>query len=197
MGCFSWGGRSQLDARPRDACEMIFRVTQKLAKRIGITPSRCLPPDENPFADWSGHLFTARRVHYVIITNTPSLYSLLMDGRGITDDNQFLRRTLSHMSKFMAHDGNDFVFRRLIAPETRRVAYSKTWNRRVMGSMNDLVLHAKIHLVDGGMSPFDASAKLNEMPMSYLGYGTPKHAFRSLKIEKSGASCKPDVGDGE
>jgi hypothetical protein len=197
MGWFSWGQRSQLNARPLHACEMIFRVTRTLGKKIGIAPSRCLPPDENPFADWSGHVFTAKRVHYVIITNTSSLYSLLMDGRGITDDNQFLRRILSHMSEFMARGGNDFVFRRLIAPETRKVAFSKTSNRRVMGSMNDLILHAKIHLVDGGMSPFDASAKLNEMPMSYLGYGTPNHAFRSLKIEKSGAFGKADIPDSE
>lgn len=38
---------------------MIFRLSQKLAKKIKEAPSQSLPPDPNPFADWSAHLFTA------------------------------------------------------------------------------------------------------------------------------------------
>ena len=39
---------------------MIFRLSQKLAKKLkeGSLPS--LPLDENPYADWSAHLFTGR-----------------------------------------------------------------------------------------------------------------------------------------
>jgi len=91
---------------------MIFRLTQKLAKKIGIRPSRCLQLEMNPFADWCVHLFTAQRVQYVIMTNTPSLYSMVMYGRGITNDNQFVKRALSYMSEFMTDDGNEFLFRK-------------------------------------------------------------------------------------
>jgi hypothetical protein len=34
------------------------------------------------------------------------------------------------------------------------------------------------------MSPFDAAASVNEMPMSYLNYGTPREAFKALKVEQ-------------
>jgi Domain of unknown function (DUF6933) len=42
---------------------MIIRLSQKLAKKIKVTPTRVLSPDANPFADWSAHLFTADRAY--------------------------------------------------------------------------------------------------------------------------------------
>ena len=57
---------------------MIVRLSGKLAKKIGESPTESLPQDPNPFADWSCHLFRADRVQYILITNTPSLYSMVM-----------------------------------------------------------------------------------------------------------------------
>lgn len=161
---------------------MIFRLTRKLAKKIGITPSQYLPLERNPFADWSAHLFTAQRVQYVIMTNTPSLYSMVMYGRGITDDNLFIKNALSCMSEFMTDDGNEFLFRRLIAPRTGSISFSKMGDRRVLGSINEFVIRAKYHLFEDEVSPFGASHLLNQTPMSYLGYRNPKEAFKSLRI---------------
>lgn len=167
---------------------MIFRLTQKLTKKIKISPSRCLPLDRNPFTDWTAHLFTAQRAQYIIVTNTQSLYSMVMYGRGISDDNQFLQMTLSYMREFMADDSNEFLFRRLIAPRTRDISFSKTGDRRVLGSINDLVFHAKIHLVEGEMSPFDVSLRLNDIPMSFLGYNNPKEAFTAMRLEEDSSN---------
>ena len=38
---------------------MIFRLSQKLNAKIKAGTLRMLPLDENPFADWSAHLFVA------------------------------------------------------------------------------------------------------------------------------------------
>ncbi len=35
---------------------MIFRLSTKLAAKLEVTPPKVLPLDENPFADWSGHV---------------------------------------------------------------------------------------------------------------------------------------------
>jgi len=64
---------------------MIIRLTQKLAKKIGESPTEVLPPHSNPFADWCGHLFQAGRTQFIIVTNTHSLYSFIFYGRGITN----------------------------------------------------------------------------------------------------------------
>jgi hypothetical protein len=73
---------------------MIFRLSQKLAKKLKTSPPRPAPADPNPFADWSGHLFTADRTQYLILTNTPSLYSTVIYGLGIANDSQFLDREI-------------------------------------------------------------------------------------------------------
>lgn len=167
---------------------MIFRLTQKMAKKVGLLSLRDMPLDKNPFIDWTAHLFRAERVQYIIITNTVSLYSLVMYGRGITDDNEFIQRTLSFMREFMADDDCEFLYQRLIAPHTARVSFSKAADRRAIGSMNELIFEAKLYLTERQMSPFEASLKINETLMSYLGYNSPKEAFRQLKVGEEKAS---------
>jgi len=161
---------------------MIFRLTHKLGKKIGVGALRNFPLDSNPFIDWTAHLFTAERAQYIIVTNTAFLYSLVMHGRGIADDNRFFQETLNYMAELMAQDGLEFLFRRLIVPHTGRIWFSKATDRRVLGSMKDLIVQAKYYLIEQEMSPFDASIQVNETPMSYLGYNKPKDAFRGLKV---------------
>ena len=163
---------------------MIFRVTQKFAKKIGVAPTRCLPLHRNPFADWTAHLFIADRVQYVLLTNTASLYSMVMRGRGISDPNQFLKRAVSQMRQDMCKQEDGDLFQRFIEPKSREVSFSKTGDRRVTGSMNDLIRMAKFHLVEGQDTLFDTSVGLNETPMSCLGHANPKEAFHSLDIEE-------------
>ncbi len=160
---------------------MIVRVSGKLGKKIHVSPAKSQPVAPNPFADWSAHLFTADRAQYILVTNTPSLYSMVMCGRGITDDSEFLSRITSYMREFTRDDGHAFLFERLIAPSTARVAFSNALNRAVTGSMNDLVFQAKFHLIEQEMSPYDTSFLLNGVPMSYLKYDNPRTAFLKLK----------------
>jgi len=161
---------------------MIFRLSQKLAKKIKVPVPRPAPADPNPFADWSGHLFAADRTQYLILTNTPSLYSTVIYGRGISNDSQFLDRALSAIREIMVAYGQEFIFRRYIAPSAGTVCFASALNRSVTGSMNDLVKAAHIWLTEADLSPFDASLKLNEMPMSFLEYRNPRDAFKALGV---------------
>jgi len=63
---------------------MIFRLTQKLAKKIHEFPVKSVLPAENPYLDWTADLFYVNRAQYVIATNTQSLYSVIMHGKGVT-----------------------------------------------------------------------------------------------------------------
>jgi phosphoribosyl-ATP pyrophosphohydrolase len=165
---------------------MIFRLSQKLAKKLKTSPPRPAPADPNPFADWSAHLFTADRTQYLILTNTPSLYSTVIYARGIPNDSQFLDRALSSIREFMVDDGQEFIFRRLIAPTTVSVRFASALNRSFTGSMNDLVYHAQTWLAKGDISPFDVGSKLNEIPFSSLGYRNPREVFKALGAGQSG-----------
>jgi len=156
---------------------MILRLSQKLARKIGESPSQLLPLDTNPYADWSAHLFTAERVQYLLVTNTASLFSMLIYGRGITNGDRLIKNILSCLSEFMRDYRQGHIFEKYILPSSDAVSFSKALNRGVTGSMNDLIFNAKFHLIEEGLSPFEAAIQLNAMPMSYLEYNRPREAF--------------------
>ena len=129
---------------------MIIRVSQKLGTKIKAGSLTTVPLDENPFADWSAHLFVADRTQYILLSNTKSLYSTVMYGQEITNDSRFIERAMSNLREFMADDGQQFIYRRFIAPATTSVRFAKALNRTVTGSMNELIIHATAMLVGIG-----------------------------------------------
>ena len=165
---------------------MIIRLTQKLATKIKAGKLGEMPLDENPFADWSCHLFAADRTQYIIMSNTPSMYSCVMYGKGITDESIFIQRVLSTIREFMDDDGQSPIFQRLIAPASGEVGFAKALNRSVTGSTNELVMSAKAQLNSGEISPHSIGFKLNDFLLSALApkgkrsYGKPKEAFELL-----------------
>ena len=160
---------------------MIFRLTQNLNTKIKAGPMAVAPLDENPYADWSARLFTADRTQYILISNTRALYSTVMYGRGITRDDQFIERALSSLREYMGDDGLQFMYEQFVAPASSEVRFCKTLNRSVTGSMNEMVAEATMLLVDGDLSPYDASFRLNEMPLSVLNYAMPREAFKRME----------------
>ena len=165
---------------------MILRLSQKLNTKIKAGTLASLLLDENPYADWSCHLFTADRTQYIILSNTKSLYSVVMYGKGITDDSRFIERALGSVREFMEDDGQAFVYQRFIAPATGSVQFAKALNRSVTGSMNDLIKFAKYWLTEDDQSLHDVGFNLNDVLLSALatresrGYGKPNEAFKLL-----------------
>lgn len=165
---------------------MILRLSQKLAKKIKAGKLAEMPLSENPYADWSCHLFTADRTQYIILSNTASMYSCVMYGKGITDDSRFIERALTTIREFMEDDGEQFAYRKHIKSDAESVSFAKALNRSVTGSMNELILSAEMYLVEDDMAPHDVGFKLNGLLLSMLKdgegrkYGEPKDAFKRL-----------------
>jgi hypothetical protein len=168
------------------ASVMIFRLSQKLNTKIKAGTLKAMPLDENPYADWSCHLFTADRSQYIILSNTKSLYSCVVYGNGITDDSRFIERALSTIREFMEDDGQQFAYRKFIAPASGTVSFAKALNRSMTGSMNELINHATSWLTEGDISPHDVGFKLNDILLSALArsksdfYWKPREAFKAL-----------------
>ena len=182
---------------PHDGLHMILRLSAKLSQKMHVSPAKSLPADENPFADWSAHLFTADRTQFVLVCNTASLYSLVFYGKGITNDHHLISRMTTQLGEHLRDDGLAFIFERLIAPSTSRVSFSKPLNRSVIGSMNELINYAKAMLENGEMAPYDLAPKLNNFLLSYLkdvmpdgGYARPLQAFRRLTPSQATASTE-------
>src|SRR5436309_15001061 len=116
---------------------MIFRLSQKLNAKIKAGTLAILPLDENPVADWSAGLFLVGRSQYILVSNTKSLYSTVLPGKGVTDESAFIERALSSIREFMEADGQGAAYERFIAPASGSVRFAKSLNRSVTGSMND------------------------------------------------------------
>jgi hypothetical protein len=165
---------------------MIFRLSQTLNTKIKAGALRTMPLEENPYADWSARLFTVDRTQYILLSNTKSLYSAVMYGKGITNDSQFIERALSSIREFMQDDGQQFAFHRFIAPASATVTFAKALNKSVTGCMNELVFQAVIGLVGSELAPHDVDFRLNDTLISSLpgpdgrGYGKPREAFTKL-----------------
>ncbi len=165
---------------------MIFRLSQKLNTKIKAGRLATLPSDENPFADWSANLFVSSRTPYILLTNTKSLYSTVMFGKGNSNDGLFIENALAAIREFMEADGQAFIYHRFIAPASETVQFAKALDRSVTGSMNEFTKFATYWLADGEESPFEIGFKLNDTPMSALGqgksssHGFPKDVFKTL-----------------
>lgn len=134
---------------------MIFRLSQKVNSKIKAGGLGDLPLDDNPFADWSVHLFVAHRTQYIMLSNTKSLYSTVMIGKGIVNKTRFTESALNSIRESMENDRLEFVYQQLVVPFSGVVRFAKPLSRAVSGSMNDLINHAKLWLTDGELSPYE------------------------------------------
>ncbi len=165
---------------------MIFRLSNKLNSKLKAGTLPTAPLDLNPYADWSAHLFLVDRTQYILLSNTKSLYSTVMYGKGITDDSRFIERALSNLREFMEDDGQEFVYRRFVAPSSSTVRFARALDRVVTGSMTELIKYATALLAGGELSPFDVGFRLNDFLLSASAasktekYGKPREAFKRL-----------------
>ena len=156
---------------------MIFRLSQKLDARIKGGTLASLPLEENPLADWSAGLFLVGRSPYILVTNTMSLYSTVLPGKGITDEKSLVEGTSNGIREFLEADGHQGVYERSIAPLLGSVRFAKALNRSVVGSMNDLAKMASFYLEQGDFSLIEISSRLKDTPMTGLKHAGSTHGF--------------------
>lgn len=161
---------------------MIFRPTQRLCTKIKAGSLSDAPLHDNPYADWSARLFTVNRAQYVLLTNTASLYSVLMPGRGITEETTFLDHAIEAMRRYMQQDGLSLIFSNFIVPATGTASFHKPLSRSITGSMNEMVFESKYFMSSGEFSPFDVNERLNETPHASLKFAFAREAFKRLGV---------------
>lgn len=159
---------------------MLIRLTAELATKIKVTPQPALPLAANPFTDWSARLFRVGRMQYILVTNTLSLYSILMPSKGSTSGDSFMRNLIKRIEEFMCVDGLEAICKENIAPSTNSVTFTKALNRSITGTMNDIEFAAQIYLAEREDSLDDASLWINESLHASLGLLNPREALQNM-----------------
>lgn len=159
---------------------LVFRVTQKLATKLKIAIPQTLPRADEPLADWTANLFVADRRQYILIANTATLYAAIFPGSGIKTPVAFINAAMAAIIAQMERDGFRAIVNERLIPVATEVVFSKTGDRSVMGSLNDLVHCARAHIEYGRDSVETTSAKLGKTPLGALDDVYPRKAIAKL-----------------
>lgn len=159
---------------------MIFRITQRLARKLKVTPPAALPPHENPFLDWTANLFMVSRWQCIILTNSPSLYSVVIAGKGVPNEKALVECGMKALCNTMMLDGIVTIFDTEIAPALESASFCKAGDRSVLASMNQLVYQAKCDLMEIGHPLPLVNHRLNRTIMLTLKYLYPVEEFAAL-----------------
>ena len=162
---------------------MILHITEKLRKKLHIPPLPVVSDIVGPHLRWYANLFYAERTQYVLTTNAASLFTVIMYGRGKTYDYAYLSSLRGDLESHLMELDLRPVWERCLNPGWGRVTWSKTVDRSVLGSMNDMVSLCKYRLAEADVAPAILSRDLNETPFSALRYGNPRKAFTELPME--------------
>jgi hypothetical protein len=143
---------------------MVFRITNKLAKKIKEKPDSALPVHENPFLDWSADHFVAGKLHHMVLMHNPTAFSLYFHSKGVTNAATFLEMANGTIRDGLAMFAYELIYHTHIAPHFGEVRFSKVGNRKLSGIMAQLVWHAKFLVAHNRLSP----TQLNNMPQCSL-----------------------------
>lgn len=162
---------------------MILRCSQKFLNFMGISKREValIPANENEIHDWHAHLFYLNRRKHLIFTHSASLFSVVIFDvlkKDIADFKAFFLKNLSrclYYEEFSAEEINR------ITGAVSDITFSLTSDRRVIGSINELIYQyqsgVEWHQPSQEELP-EFQRRLNQIPMSLLKMKYPIERFR-------------------
>jgi len=154
----------------------ILRCTKKLLKELKVKPAE-VDDEFDPLGSWHANLLWIDHRKCVLFTQDATLFSFFVVGLKKPDFQHIREIFGQRMFKSLLREGfpQDQIERMLDAH--REITISKSNNRSVLGSMNDLAFQLKWSVADaGGLLNTDLNALnhyLNRIPMgaTNMGYG--------------------------
>ncbi|MBM9549210.1 hypothetical protein JWG40_19465 [Leptospira sp. 201903074] len=163
---------------------MILRLTKRVQDNFKLKNLKPIP-ESNLENEWYVNTFTAGRLKYYLVTHAETLFSVIFRGAGIRTEEEFLDRILEEWKHQLEGECLPTVIGNLLAPMSKEIYITTTLNRRVLGSMTDMIQMTKFILKDepngDESSPFAHSKFLNKTPFSYLGMDTPTKRIQKYK----------------
>lgn len=157
---------------------LTLRPTLDFAKKLKLADLEDLPLSERCLTDWCVRPFRVGRWSFLIFTEAITLYSIIVPQRGVTTPAK-LRQTFAaavHEHFQAPIVGSAHVSSILLALSDSH--FSRCRDRRVLGSINDLVWGAQCHLEMGDSIPTTIE-RINETPLSHLGMDSPERLLKA------------------
>lgn len=159
---------------------IVFRCTQRLAKRLRVTLADDALPSAGSLGDWYANALNVGTARHVLCLSEHTLLPVILPARKA----DFPVRFPNHLEAVLQHLGipSQLIERELHA--SSRSVFAKTKSRALLGSLNDFIFNASV-LIEHGASPFETNLRLTEMPSKVIGYGVPGEAVREAIVSRS------------
>jgi hypothetical protein len=161
----------------------IIQCTQKLLKELKVVPVQ-IDAAGGALSLWHSNLLILDRRKCVLFTNDQTRYSFLFPGLK-KPDFKFMGEIFGQgLFKCLLQDSFTQEQVEKLLEETLEIVYSKTSNRSVLGSMNDIAQIIRWSIYDeGGLNNTDIDKLhhiINHMPCGAIGYKFSVEALREL-----------------
>jgi len=147
----------------------ILRCTKKLLSELKLKPSDSMQ-QPNEFSSWHANLLRIDRRKCVLFTHDTTLYSFFVPGLKKSDFKNIREVFRQNLFKSLMAENLPQKHIEIFLDDIREIEISKTNNRSVLGSMNDLTFQLKYQIADeGGLLNTDImklNHDLNRIPMS-------------------------------
>ena len=156
----------------------LIHCTQKLLAEI---PDRLIDPSA-PGESWHANLLRIDRRKCVLFTHDATLYSVFVPGLKKPDFEQLDEVFGPRLFKALLWDEFPQAQIEWILEACRVIRFTRSSNRSVLGSMNDIRFHVGLHVEhDGGLASVDLAQlhhELNRIPFAAVGYQYPVEQLR-------------------
>ena len=156
---------------------IVFRCTQRLAKRLRVTLADDALPSAGSLGDWYVNALNVGPARHVLCLSERTLLPVILPAR----KSEFPSRFSDYLEAVLQHlkISTPLIERELST--SGQPVFAKTKSRALLGSLNDFIFNASV-LVEHGATPFEANIRLAEMPSKVIGYGFPSEAAREAIV---------------
>ena len=162
-----------------------IQCTQKLLKELKVKPEE-IQPELSSLANWYANLLLIDRRKCVLLTHQSTLYSVFIPGLKKPDFIHFPEVIGQNIFENLLQEDIPQEQLELVLDEFQTISYTKTSNRSVLGSMNDLAFQLNCRVsADGGLNNIDiyeVNHYLNQTPMSAIKDTYPIEALKKLLL---------------
>jgi hypothetical protein len=127
---------------------MIFRLTQKLAKKLNMTDLPQTDTHDNGSA-WYGNLFRVGGIQYILLTESLTLFSFVFHGKGIVDAATLTNRAKLLIETRFKENGWLSVLGTHISFDLATPTLLAAQDRSVLSSMNGMLGLLKSQIEEG------------------------------------------------
>lgn len=159
---------------------MRFHPTLKLAKKLRINSLEAHATVPEDPGTWYANLFRVDRIQYILFTNAPTLWSVLIYGRGVTSRGRLCDAFDAALRDNLKPYGLYEPYCQVIGTGLLSREFYKTGNRSVLGIMKERIATCRWYRNENERYLVRMASVLNQTPSKPIGYKSPVMAFVEL-----------------